>query len=187
MILLSVISAKAQYKINNTEPLSYGAYNTLTNAEPIIIGNDTIKAGGLRFEILKIMNDNDTGFTVNKFEPLKYGKYGAVINKNKFIIGSDTIPAQKLTATLIYLIGIETMANTNKENKFTATNYFQNIFSDTIITNSITSSTYNFLSLNTPPSSGNDKGTAGEIKICEDGIYICISTDTWKRLYFQDF
>ena len=139
MILLSVISVKAQYKINSSEPLSYGAYNTLTNAEPIIIGNDTIKAGGLRFEVLKIMNDNDTGFTVNKFEPLKYGKYGSVINKNKFIIGSDTIPAKKITANLIYLLGDETFAKTNMDNSLTGKNTFKQVSSteNTIIGDTI--------------------------------------------------
>lgn len=56
IILLSVKSGKAQYKLNSSEPLRYGTYNSMSNASSIIIGKDTITAGGLRLEILKEEN-----------------------------------------------------------------------------------------------------------------------------------
>lgn len=36
--------------------------------------------------------------------------------------------------------------------------------------------------LDSPPSSASDTGTAGTIKVDSDYIYICVATDTWKRV-----
>ena len=36
--------------------------------------------------------------------------------------------------------------------------------------------------LNTAPSSATDTGTPGEVRITEDYIYVCIATNTWKRV-----
>jgi len=52
----------------------------------------------------------------------------------------------------------------------------------------ITESTqYYVSSLNTAPSSATDTGLAGEIRICADGIYICIATNTWIRQIFTSW
>jgi len=53
-------------------------------------------------------------------------------------------------------------ASIDKDGKLTALQYFVS-------------------SLNTAPSSATDTGTAGEIRICSDYIYVCIATDTWVR------
>lgn len=44
---------------------------------------------------------------------------------------------------------------------------------------------YNVSSLNTAPSSASDTGTTGEIRVCSDGVYICIATNTWIRQLFS--
>ena len=41
--------------------------------------------------------------------------------------------------------------------------------------------------LNTAPSSSTDTGTAGEIRICSDAIYVCVATNTWKKCALTSF
>ena len=45
----------------------------------------------------------------------------------------------------------------------------------------VAAGTFSLTSLNTPPSSPTDTGTAGEIRFTSDGIYLCIATDTWVK------
>lgn len=45
----------------------------------------------------------------------------------------------------------------------------------------ITAEQYNLSSLNTPPSSSTDTGSLGEVRISSDYIYVCVSSNTWKR------
>lgn len=40
-------------------------------------------------------------------------------------------------------------------------------------------------SLQTAPSSSTDTGSVGEIRFCSDGIYVCIATNTWKRILYD--
>jgi hypothetical protein len=55
---------------------------------------------------------------------------------------------------------------------------------DGIVTlaNRIKSTQYRLSALNTAPSSASDTGTLGEIRIDANYIYICTSTNTWKRV-----
>lgn len=46
---------------------------------------------------------------------------------------------------------------------------------------SLTAKRFYISALNTAPASASDTGTAGEMRICSDGIYICIATNTWIK------
>jgi hypothetical protein len=48
-------------------------------------------------------------------------------------------------------------------------------------TGTVQAAKYSLSSLNTAPSSANDTGTAGEIRVTSSYIYVCIATNTWVR------
>lgn len=49
-------------------------------------------------------------------------------------------------------------------------------------TTNVTSPKFTLSALNTAPSSASDTGTTGEIRIDADYIFICVATNTWKRV-----
>lgn len=51
-----------------------------------------------------------------------------------------------------------------------------------VFAGTVTSTKFFVSAMNTPPSSASDTGTAGEIRITTDYIYICVATNTWKRV-----
>jgi len=44
------------------------------------------------------------------------------------------------------------------------------------------SARFSLATLHTAPANAGDTGTAGEIRITDDGIYVCTATNTWKRV-----
>lgn len=53
---------------------------------------------------------------------------------------------------------------------------------DAVLTGTTTAVKYKLSALNTAPSSASDTGTTGEIRIDADYIFICVATNTWKRV-----
>lgn len=41
--------------------------------------------------------------------------------------------------------------------------------------------------LDTAPTSMSEEGFTGERRFCSDGIYICISTNTWRKVEYSTF
>lgn len=50
-----------------------------------------------------------------------------------------------------------------------------------------TSIKYRVSALNTAPTSTSDTGIVGEIRFATDGIYLCISTNTWVKATVSSF
>jgi hypothetical protein len=53
---------------------------------------------------------------------------------------------------------------------------------DTLLVNKL-----ELINLNTAPTSVNDIGTLGEIRITSNAIYVCIATNTWRRALLTTF
>jgi|GEM_PF-4029189 hypothetical protein len=139
IMLFICATIQAQYKVDNTSPAISGLYTGFTNTSPVIIGTDTIKAGGLRYSLKYLFSGNDTGISVNKIIPKQYGKYTNIINKNGIILGNDTVVKNGITAELIYILN-GNLSYSDKPNNFSATQYFQKLVVDTMIINEIDSS-----------------------------------------------
>lgn len=56
------------------------------------------------------------------------------------------------------------------------------VAADVPATLALTVASFNLAALNTAPASAGATGTAGQIKIDADYIYICTATNTWKRV-----
>jgi len=49
-------------------------------------------------------------------------------------------------------------------------------------TGEVVATKFQLSALNTAPANATDTGTAGEIRIDADHIYVCIATDVWERV-----
>ena len=58
---------------------------------------------------------------------------------------------------------------------------------NTTVAGSITSASLNIAALNATPASASATGTIGEIKFTADHIYVCVATNTWKRVAIATF
>lgn len=58
---------------------------------------------------------------------------------------------------------------------------------NTTVAGSITSASLNIAALNAAPASATATGTIGEIKFTADHIYVCVATNTWKRVAIATF
>jgi hypothetical protein len=58
---------------------------------------------------------------------------------------------------------------------------------NTTAAGSVTSESLNIAALNTAPVSATAPGTIGEIKFTADHIYVCVATNTWKRVAIATF
>ena len=56
-----------------------------------------------------------------------------------------------------------------------------------VFNNSVTSESLNVTALNAVPASATAAGTLGSIRFTADYIYVCVATNTWKRVYVQTF
>ena len=54
-------------------------------------------------------------------------------------------------------------------------------------TNDISAGQFKVPNLNTKPTSTSDTGTQGDIVFADDGIYVCISTNTWRKATLGTF
>jgi hypothetical protein len=50
-----------------------------------------------------------------------------------------------------------------------------------VVSGTITATQLKLSALNTAPANAGDTGTAGEIRIDADYIYVCVAANTWKR------
>ena len=57
----------------------------------------------------------------------------------------------------------------------------------TTIAGSLTSESLNVTALNTAPASATSAGTLGSIRFTADYIYVCVATNTWKRVAIVTF
>ena len=58
---------------------------------------------------------------------------------------------------------------------------------NTTVAGSITSASLNIAALNAAPASASATGTIGEIRFTADHIYVCVATNTWKRVAIATF
>jgi hypothetical protein len=54
-------------------------------------------------------------------------------------------------------------------------------FAGLVLTGNATAGQFRLSDLNTAPANASDTGTLGEIRITADYIFICVTTNTWKR------
>lgn len=50
------------------------------------------------------------------------------------------------------------------------------------VSGQVEGTSFKVIGMNTAPSSSSDTGVLGEIRITADYIYVCVATDTWKRV-----
>lgn len=79
--------------------------------------------------------------------------------------------------TLNLLANSDLFINDNGTTFATISSTDKEIYSDNLKAN-----LYKVSALNTAPSSASDTGTTGEIRYTSDYIYVCVATDTWKRV-----
>tara|TARA_R110002072_G_scaffold292060_1_gene460481 strand:+ start:403 stop:795 length:393 start_codon:yes stop_codon:yes gene_type:complete len=58
---------------------------------------------------------------------------------------------------------------------------------NTTAAGSVTAESLNIAALNTAPEAASATGTIGEIKFTADYIYVCVATNTWKRVDIATF
>lgn len=60
--------------------------------------------------------------------------------------------------------------------------FLQDLVANILDADSISSSRYKLSSLNTPPASSTATGSTGEIRFTSDYIYLCVATNSWKKV-----
>ena len=58
---------------------------------------------------------------------------------------------------------------------------YQNNTADNIFSGTVSTTKYKLSALNTAPSSSTDTGVTGEVRFDANYMYLCVSTNTWKR------
>ena len=76
----------------------------------------------------------------------------------------------------------------NGTNSSSRSDAFKVLFNGTtIIAGSVTSESLNVTALNAVPASATAAGTLGSIRLTADYIYVCVATNTWKRVFLATF
>lgn len=66
-------------------------------------------------------------------------------------------------------------------NKITVSNLFANVNTNTVFKQVVTANTLYFSNTTNAPAAANSAGTAGEFRVTNTHIYVCISSNTWVR------
>ncbi|MES2649400.1 MAG: hypothetical protein V4717_21160 [Bacteroidota bacterium] len=112
----------------------------------------------------KTLNNNETNQMVLGFQAIGLGS-------NSSVIGNNTT-----TKTGIWgrtLIGLTLPTDNNVD--------------ALQVNGSAVTTQYKLSALNTAPSSSTAAGTAGEIRVCADAIYVCTATNTWVKTTLVSF
>ena len=141
-----------------------------------------VKVGSSETEIITVNpNNNNTG--INNSDPQYTLDVGGSIHtdselrikgtsESAYISYNDTTGLSITPPdTKPVLIGSTGPANTNK----------------LIVEGNVQSEGFILYSLNTAPSSSSDTGITGEIRFTSDHIYLCVATNTWKRVAIDTF
>lgn len=106
------------------------------------------------------------------------GYYNTTLNNRLFInsISRSNI-AGDTTKSIIY--GFQHTDVSSQRLYFNAGNVY--CAGNMTNTGSNTATSYFVSSIQTAPASSTDTGTTGELRICADGLYICIATNTWIK------
>jgi len=155
-----------------------GDWNGKTNADYVSISGDETISGLKTFT-----NDVDIIYDKVKFyaDPIPEGNPGSGFSTNLegsitasygegLLMDSDL----KVTGDLLAEGNINTDGGLGVDTDL-------NVGGDAFISQNISAGSYS-VALSTPPSSTSSTGATGDIKYSTDHIYVCVATDTWKRV-----
>lgn len=155
-----------------------GNWNGKTNADYVSISGDETISGLKTFT-----NDVDIVYDKVKFyaDPIPEGNPGSGFSTNLegtitasygegLVMDSDL----KVTGNLLAEGNINTDGGLGVDTNL-------NVGGDAFISQNISAGSYS-VALSSPPSSASSTGAAGDIKYSTDHIYVCVATDTWKRV-----
>jgi hypothetical protein len=179
---------------NGQSSTAMGDDTTASGESSIAMGSDTIASGtnstamgffttasGLRSTSMGIgteasgsfstaMGDNTTAFgyastAIGRFNVLNTGDNATAYaaTNTAFSIGNGTAGVSRSDAFKVLFNGTTTIAG------------------------SVTSESLNVTALNTAPASATAAGTLGSIRFTADHIYVCVATNTWKRVAIATF
>jgi len=79
------------------------------------------------------------------------------------------------------LLVVDSPAANAETRKMTLTNFFANVSANVSVTSKITTNALYLSNTVNRPSSSSAAGYPGEIRVDANYIYVCVSTNTWKR------
>ena len=157
-----------------------GDDTTASGESSIAMGSDTIASGtnstAMGFfttasgSFSTAMGDNTTAFgyastAIGRFNVLNTGDNATAYaaTNTAFSIGNGTAGVSRSDAFKVLFNGTTTIAG------------------------SVTSESLNVTALNAVPASATAAGTLGSIRFTADHIYVCVATNTWKRVAIATF
>ena len=145
---------------------SMGNATTASGTDSTAMGDNTI-ASGISSTVMGVSTE------ASGYASTAIGQYN-VLNSG------DAATSFNLTNTA-FSIGNGTSAGARSD-------AFSVLFNgNTTVAGSITSASLNIAALNAAPASSSATGTIGEIKFTADHIYVCVATNTWKRVAIATF
>ena len=102
---------------------------------------------------------------------------------------ADNITSGTLTTSLLpATANVSTAVNVGANVNLTVSSInVGNSTVNTVANSTSLNTTKIFLSTSDAPSSNTDTGTLGEIRIDTNYIYVCVATDTWKRVTLSNW
>ena len=145
---------------------SMGNATTASGTDSTAMGDNTI-ASGISSTVMGVSTE------ASGYASTAIGQYN-VLNSG------DAATSFNLTNTA-FSIGNGTSAGARSD-------AFSVLFNgNTTVAGSITSASLNIAALNAAPASASATGTIGEIRFTADHIYVCVATNTWKRVAIATF
>ena len=171
-----------------------GSGTTASGSRSTAMGNSTTASGNYSTSMgdattasgtdSTAMGDNTTASgissTVMGVSTEAIGYASTAIGQYNVLNSGNTATSFNLTNTA-FSIGNGTSAGARSD-------AFSVLFNgNTTVAGSITSASLNIVALNAAPASASATGTIGEIKFTADHIYVCVATNTWKRVAIATF
>ena len=150
-----------------------GGQSTAMGYETTASGSNSTAMGGSTTASGSQSTSMGGGTTASGYASTAIGQYNVLNSGN-------TATSFNLTNTA-FSIGKGTSAGARSD-------AFSVLFNgNTTVAGSITSASLNIAALNAAPASATATGTIGEIKFTADHIYVCVATNTWKRVAIITF
>jgi len=141
-----------------------------------------VKVGLLEKELITVRADSpNTG--INNTNPQYTLDVGGNINSNKLVL---TPVASVDTASIEYSFNTDRLYLTPQNNDSVMVGS-ETTNADLIVKGDTKSETYSVSSLNTAPASASATGTVGDIRFTANHIYLCVASNTWKRVAIATF
>ena len=155
------------------ETTASGGQSTAMGYETTASGSNSTAMGGSTTASGSQSTSMGGGTTASGYASTAIGQYNVLNSGN-------TATSFNLTNTA-FSIGKGTSAGARSD-------AFSVLFNgNTTVAGSITSASLNIAALNAAPASATATGTIGEIKFTADHIYVCVATNTWKRVAIITF